>query len=91
MKHLTQSSSLVSQGWWVAEAAQGSQQGWGSTAGASGQRGPPDSSGPGSQPTHPAGQHTESPLVQIHDGVVLALVPVHFLGPVSVAQLEDLK
>lgn len=47
--------------------------------------------GPDSQLTHPAGQHTERPLMQVHDGVVLALVPVHFLGPVSLAQLEDLK
>jgi hypothetical protein len=47
--------------------------------------------GPDSQFTYPAGQHTESPLVQVHDGVVLALVPVYFLGPVSLAQLGDLK
>lgn len=68
-------------------------------AGASGQRGPSDSFSRVKKPhlrgvtqfTYPAGQHTESPLMQVHDGVVLAFVPVYFLGPVSLAQLEDLK
>ena len=31
--------------------------------------------------THPAGQHTQGPLVQVHDGVVLPLVVVDFLEP----------